>query len=180
MFLNLAFGVCAGATASLVTQMVVVPIDVVSQRLMVAGAQNPPSRPLQTPPLPSTPLPRSGVAMARSILASEGPRGLYRGFGASIATFVPSSAVWWSAYGAYQELIWGQLGGFGAIGGTAGQKPGRAPDRTPGSVVAVQTTAAAFAGCTSAVLTNPLDVIKTRLQVRTLGSRLSYTSRLWD
>jgi Mitochondrial carrier protein len=35
--------------------------------------------------------------------------GLYRGFGLSIVTFVPSSALWWGAYGGYQKLIWQQL-----------------------------------------------------------------------
>ena len=35
----------------------------------------------------------------RTILQEEGVRGLYRGFGASMATFVPSSAVWWGSYG---------------------------------------------------------------------------------
>ena len=29
-----------------------------------------------------------------------------RGFGMSVATFVPTSGVWWGSYGAYQKLIW--------------------------------------------------------------------------
>ena len=40
---------------------------------------------------------------------SEGVLGLYRGFGMSIATFVPTSGIWWGAYGAYQKLIWQQV-----------------------------------------------------------------------
>ena len=47
--------------------------------------------------------------MARHIVQSEGIRGLYRGFGMSIATFVPTSGIWWGAYGAYQKLIWKQV-----------------------------------------------------------------------
>ena len=42
-------------------------------------------------------------------LQSEGVLGLYRGFGMSIATFVPTSGIWWGAYGAYQKLIWNQV-----------------------------------------------------------------------
>ena len=42
-------------------------------------------------------------------LQSEGVLGLYRGFGMSIATFVPTSGIWWGAYGAYQKLIWQQV-----------------------------------------------------------------------
>lgn len=47
-----------------------------------------------------------------------------------------------------------------------------APLRQPNELMAVQTGAALAAGCTSATLTNPLDVIKTRLQVqpRILGA----------
>ncbi len=40
------------------------------------------------------------------------------------------------------------------------------PLRRPNELYAVQTGAALLAGCTSATLTNPLDVIKTRLQVQ--------------
>ena len=42
-----------------------------------------------------TPRPRqNGIQLAMQILQKEGVGGLYRGFGASIATFVPSSAIW--------------------------------------------------------------------------------------
>lgn len=51
----------------------------------------------------------SGLQMARQIVQSEGIWGLYRGFGMSIATFVPTSGIWWGAYGAYQKLIWKQV-----------------------------------------------------------------------
>lgn len=51
----------------------------------------------------------SGLQMARQIVRSEGVLGLYRGFGMSIATFVPTSGIWWGAYGAYQKLIWKQV-----------------------------------------------------------------------
>ncbi len=52
-----------------------------------------------------------GMAKADAIchLQSEGVLGLYRGFGMSIATFVPTSGIWWGAYGAYQKLIWQQV-----------------------------------------------------------------------
>lgn len=37
---------------------------------------------------------QSGLQLALHILRNEGFKGLYRGFGASVATFVPSSAIW--------------------------------------------------------------------------------------
>ena len=183
-----------GAVASLVTQFFTVPVDVVSQRLMImessggskegsggkgaASSTSTTSRPPRPPPPPA----RSGLAMARSIVRAEGVSGLYRGFGASVATFVPSSAVWWSAYGFWQRLIWQNLDGSGSGGGGAtttsaltstSSSSSSPPPLSPpsplyhssGEILAVQTASALAAGCTSAVLTTPLDVVKTRLQV---------------
>jgi len=86
----------AGATASCVTQCLVIPVDVVSQRLMVQGSQSAGS----APGAPAQPVYRNGWAAARGIVATEGLAGLYRGAGASLAIFVPSSGLWWGAYGA--------------------------------------------------------------------------------
>lgn len=47
-----------------------------------------------------------GLDVARKILKSEGVRGLYRGFGLSVITYAPSSAVWWASYGSSQRVIW--------------------------------------------------------------------------
>ena len=168
----------AGAVASLVTQSIIVPVDVVSQRLMV-NDRSPQAAPAPSGPSSSSsssvakssharglstaafaPGKQNGFALARLIVQQDGVRGLYRGFGASVATFVPSSATWWSAYGAYQKALWHQYEGL-----TGRQASGELQARSSSEVVAVQTSAALLAGCTSAILTNPLDVVKTRLQV---------------
>lgn len=47
-----------------------------------------------------------------------------------------------------------------------GHDPENPPKHEGGEVVRVQALAALMGGCTSAVFTNPLDVLKTRLQVR--------------
>lgn len=120
----------------------------------------------------------SGLQMARFIIAQEGVKGLYKGFGVSVALFVPSSALWWGAYGTYQRLIWNRF--YHQF------------DHSPGSynhqtweVALVQSMSAALAGCTSGILTNPLDLVKTRMQVsRGYGAEeagfRSILGRIWQ
>ena len=89
----------AGASASVCSQSLTVPLDVVSQRLMVHGNA---SSAAAAGGVRYT----NGIQAARAIIAADGVAGLYRGLGASLATYMPASAVWWSAYGTYQKLLW--------------------------------------------------------------------------
>ena len=78
----------------------------------------------------------------------------------------------WSAYGGYQRSIWYQLD----------RRRGVDPDTSKHEgteVVLVQAAAALLGGCTSAFLTNPLDVVKTRLQAW-LSSFWSELALLYD
>ena len=87
----------------------------------------------------------------RSIVAKEGVGGLYRGFGASIVTLVPGSALWWGFYGTYQRLIWSvvpaSLGGGGGaewiategVGGV-GVREGESGDAAAAAAAATTTT----------------------------------------
>ncbi|KAL4431627.1 hypothetical protein ABPG77_001469 [Micractinium sp. CCAP 211/92] len=157
-----------GAMASLSSQAVVVPIDVVAQRLMLLGGgppggaatlRDPNARALAAADAAAR-RHTSGFALARHIVRTEGVRGLYRGFGASLAMFVPNSAIWWGAYGVWQQMLWHQLD---ALRGHS--------MHSEGDILGVQSVAGILTGCTSAVLTNPLDVVKTRLQTAgALGS----------
>ena len=79
-------------------QLVWTPIDVVTQRLMVANGAD--ARYV------------NGVDMFRKIVRNDGVRGLYRGFGISILTHAPSNAVWWASYSVAQRLVWGGVGCF--------------------------------------------------------------------
>lgn len=65
----------------------------VSQRLMVQGYSGHASY-------------TGGLDVVRKVIKSDGIRGLYRGFGLSVITYSPSSAVWWATYGASQRFIW--------------------------------------------------------------------------
>lgn len=90
-----------GGLASLSSHAITVPMDVVAQRQMIRTGQAAGGA--------APTVGRGGLAMVQHILATEGPRGMYRGLGASIATYVPSSAIWWSAYGVWQSLLWGEV-----------------------------------------------------------------------
>ncbi|KAL3844586.1 hypothetical protein ACJIZ3_001989 [Penstemon smallii] len=129
----------AGMAASLCSQAIFVPIDVVSQRLMVQGYSGHATY-------------NGGLDVARKVIKADGIRGLYRGFGLSVMTYSPSSAVWWASYGASQRFIWRLL-----------------DDNTVapsgGKIVMVQAAGGILAGATASCITTPLDTIKTRLQV---------------
>ncbi|KAJ7971108.1 Solute carrier family 25 member 44 [Quillaja saponaria] len=133
----------AGMTSSLCAQSVFVPIDVVSQKLMVQGYSGHARY-------------SGGLEVARMVLKSDGIRGLYRGFGLSVMTYSPSSAVWWATYGSSQRLIWRSLG-YGINHGEA------VPSLQ--KIVLVQAAGGIIAGATASCITTPLDTIKTRLQV---------------
>nr|XP_019706612.2 cleavage stimulation factor subunit 50 [Elaeis guineensis] len=132
----------AGMAASLCSQAVFVPIDVVSQRLMVQGYSGYAKY-------------NGGLDVARKILKSDGVRGLYRGFGLSVMTYSPSSAVWWASYGSSQRIIWRLLG--------HGNETETVPSQW--KIMCVQATGGVVAGAVASCITTPLDTIKTRLQV---------------
>ncbi|GMH22036.1 hypothetical protein Nepgr_023879 [Nepenthes gracilis] len=152
----------AGLCASVAAQLVWTPVDVVSQRLMVQGNCN-----TNISNNASHCKYINGVDAFRKIIKADGVKGLYRGFGISILTYAPSNAVWWASYSVTQRLVWG---GFGCYlrkkdeerienGGVVGYRPNLK------TVMAVQGLSAAMAGGVSALITMPLDTIKTRLQV---------------
>ncbi|XP_059644842.1 uncharacterized protein LOC132286508 [Cornus florida] len=150
----------AGLSAAMAAQLVWTPIDVVSQRLMVQGGGENPKFPMSSCKY------KGGIDAFRKILNTDGPRGLYRGFGISILTYAPSNAVWWASYSVAQRLVWG---GYRCClckkddeSYENGMNAFRPDSRT---IMAVQGVSAAMAGGVSALITMPLDTIKTRLQV---------------
>ena len=91
---------------------------------------------------------RFGVfqTIIREIHARHGMPGYYRGYWISICTYAPNSALWWGFYHWYIDALSKIL---------------------PSSVTAlmVQTCSAPAAGLSAAVLTNPIDVVRARVQV---------------
>ena len=141
-----------GASASIVGQTIIVPFDVISQHLMLLGQASSKTNPYHN----SNPFGiqiegRSKAQIAadvtRNIYRTDGLRGFYRGYLASVCTYVPSSAFWWSFYHLFQETYDKLL-----------------PSVVPHTVI--QCGAAMSAGCASCFLTNPLDLVRTRVQVK--------------
>ncbi|XWS18838.1 hypothetical protein CRYUN_Cryun32bG0079400 [Craigia yunnanensis] len=150
----------AGLSAAMSAQLVWTPIDVVSQRLMVQGSHPSCSSPCRYV---------NGIDAFRKIINTDGPKGLYRGFGISILTYAPSNAVWWASYSVAQRFVWGGIGCYFRKKDDEGNENGSSNNNTirPDSktVMAVQGVSAAMAGGVSSLITMPLDTIKTRLQV---------------
>lgn len=86
----------------------------------------------------------------RQILHGEGVHGLYRGYGATLASFGPFSALYFAAYERLKA----------SAAARAGVAPG-APLPLPWQVAA-----ACAAGAAASLATNPLDLAKLRLQVQ--------------
>lgn len=149
----------AGLSASMAAQVVWTPVDVISQRLMAQGGGGGNAMPCKYV---------NGVDAFGKILSTDGIKGLYRGFGISILTYAPTNAVWWASYSVAQRLVWSGVGCLLCKNGengvlTSSSSNGLRPDAK--AVMAVQGLSAAMAGGMSALITMPLDTIKTRLQV---------------
>ncbi|CAK9163239.1 unnamed protein product, partial [Ilex paraguariensis] len=132
----------AGMLSNLISCVYYVPLEVICQRLMVQG-------------LPGITFCNGPFDIVCKVVKAEGIRGMYRGFGLTAVTQSPASALWWGAYGAAQHIIWRSL----SCAENLEKKPSHL------DIVAVQATAGMVAGACSSVVTTPIDIVKTRLQV---------------
>ena len=132
-----------GLAASMAALTVGVPVDVVSQRLQMDSRElvgrvvgGAESRGYGSSPF----------RVMADIWAHEGFTGFYRGTAATMLSSVPSSALWWATYTACKPLI---MDGF------------HWQDSDP----RVHMIGGVIAGIVAATATNPLDIIRTRLQI---------------
>ncbi|KAL7545221.1 hypothetical protein ACHAWF_008580 [Thalassiosira exigua] len=149
-------GGVAGGMAAVSSQLIVVPMDVISQKLMV---------------MEDSVFREKGTAMkvARSIVQAEGWQGLYKGFGLSIFTSLPAGSIWWATYAGCKD----QLNKYvdRDVGPTRYDALRSLPAVAQQSIF--QVISAFSAAVAASVLTQPLDTIKTRLQVGNTGSMRS-------
>lgn len=98
-----------GAVGSLIGQTIITPFDVVSQHMMVVSGTKSDrntnrfsffSNPLY---IRDKEVKKCGLAYAiiRELHRKDGVKGFYRGYFASLACYVPNSALWWFFYEKY-------------------------------------------------------------------------------
>ncbi|KRX44132.1 Solute carrier family 25 member 44, partial [Trichinella murrelli] len=163
-----AFIAGAGATAG--AQLILVPLDVVSQHMMVSHILS-----KKHPVSVDASILKSPLNLSEKYKDAKGPlsyfickeiykrdgiiRGFYRGYFASLLCYAPSSAVFWSTYHALSDYICKKV------------------DSVP--QIVVTGVSATVASLTATVLTHSLDVFRTNLQVR--GTKWRETmSNLWQ
>ncbi|XP_006617082.1 solute carrier family 25 member 44 [Apis laboriosa] len=158
----------AGGAASLVGQTIVVPFDILSQHLMVLGINNKQGKyidkmgmnPLGLILEPGKSRAQISIDIIKSIYQRDGYRGFYRGYCASLCAYVPNSALWWGLYTSYQEELVRLF-----------------PEWV--SHLFIQAVAGTLGGFTTTIITNPLDIVRARLQVQRLDSMFSAFKVLW-
>ncbi|GLJ09767.1 hypothetical protein SUGI_0115510 [Cryptomeria japonica] len=133
------YNAIAGASAGAIAATFVCPLDVIKTRLQVHGL----------------PKKRQGgfkgsliVTSLKEIIHNEGFRGMYRGLSPTVLALLPNWAVYFTVYEQLKKLL--------------------QPQKDPHNEISVgaNVIAAAGAGAATAIVTNPLWVVKTRLQTQ--------------
>lgn len=183
----------AAAAAVLLAQVIANPIDVVAQRLMLQG-QIVTHAPMTGSTSPSTVAPVAGAAggvaappvrtggssgiprvlsaveVLNHVYKSRGMYGFYAGFAVSCAQFIPSASLWWFTYPIYRDALLPQLRSAReeALSGSGDLNPwmalGTLCTLVPPARVA-EVMAGSAASATVAIMLNPVDIIRTRVQV---------------
>mmetsp|Transcript_13256 Transcript_13256/g.41950 ORF Transcript_13256/g.41950 Transcript_13256/m.41950 type:complete len:330 (+) Transcript_13256:234-1223(+) len=133
----------AGASSGAVSATIVCPLDVVKTRLQVQrGGAGSSQKYFST------------LGSLKRIYTEEGAIGLYRGLSPTLVALLPNWAVYFTAYEKLKSVLsWG-VTDYGS--------------RNAGTT-AVHMGAAAGAGCATILTTNPLWVVKTRMQIQNAG-----------
>ncbi|XP_038068981.1 solute carrier family 25 member 44-like [Patiria miniata] len=146
-----------GACASLVDMSITVPIDIVSQHIMMQGSALNLEAGRRKVTFKDT------RRIIHNIWHKDGPIGFYKGYTASIMTFMPMNALWWPFYHFYAEQLALLLNASLHVSVPA---------------LAIQAMSGPLASASATILTNPMDIVRTRLQVTGGDSILGAFRRL--
>lgn len=166
----------AGLFADAVAAPLWIPSEVVTSRLQIQG--------------PGVVKHDTARQVVRHILHAEGVRGLFTGLGAQVVAFGPASALWWASYegtaGLLRERVFRPAPVSDASGGdssstSSGPTAATNHDRRlapssdatssgggggAGESQLIPAISGLVAGVLTSVVTNPLDIAKTRLQTQ--------------
>ncbi|KAE9593793.1 putative mitochondrial carrier protein [Lupinus albus] len=136
---GLLFNAAAGASAGVIAATFVCPLDVIKTRLQVNGA----------PQLPNARVKVGSVIVGslEQIFRKEGLRGMYRGLAPTVLALLPNWAVYFTMYEHLKSLL-------------------HSDDGSHHLPVGANMIAASGAGAATTMFTNPLWVVKTRLQTQ--------------
>ncbi|KAI5677433.1 hypothetical protein M9H77_08383 [Catharanthus roseus] len=129
----------AGAAAGAIAATFVCPLDVIKTRFQVNGLSEVPHSAQRGNVI---------VTSLQSIVRNEGFRGLYRGLSPTLAALLPNWAVYFTVYGHLKTILQAHADDSGQL------------------TVPANMFAASGAGAATAIATNPLWVVKTRLQTQ--------------
>jgi len=142
-----------GMFAETVACVVFVPVDVVKERLQVQEAPSP----TQTV-ASERPLYKNSLDALRVITTTEGLKGIYRGYGATLASFGPFSALHFMIYEQLKDAVLSRSLPWSTPGNSHKNAKGEV---SPGLALAC----ASMSSSAAAWLTSPLDLVKLRMQV---------------
>uniref|UniRef100_A0AC34FYR6 Mitochondrial carrier protein n=1 Tax=Panagrolaimus sp. ES5 TaxID=591445 RepID=A0AC34FYR6_9BILA len=98
-----------------------------------------------------------GLRVFRAVYKVDGIMGFYRGFLSSLLLYIPSSMIFWSTYYNALNLL------------TELDKKFSTDKSEERNLLKLQATSGAIGGITAAALTNPLEVLRIRIQVHRTG-----------
>ncbi|KAK6050060.1 hypothetical protein COOONC_12435 [Cooperia oncophora] len=172
-----------GGIASPCAQLVFVPTDIVAQHMMVHNNPEAFGGSRKTSAVASTirndGLEKRltlGLRVVRAVYKVDGIAGFYRGFLSAVMLYIPSTMVFWSTY--YHALSGFRLIRLKVTELETGVKPKTADDVDNRNFFLDQAVSGSIGGVASACVTNPLEMLRIRLQVH----RTNYAEtirRLW-
>lgn len=156
---------CGGTFGGLIQCLVLIPAEVVKCNMQIYNVQNkggciaPPHQGCIAPPH------QGNYQCLKRIYVSEGIRGLYKGGGVTILREAPAFGAYFASYRIFTDYF-----SECVFDGTSGVMKSTVPNWAV-------LVGGGFAGCISWLVTYPLDVIKSNIQIE-VGTTVSNRSRL--
>jgi solute carrier family 25 protein 44 len=148
----------AGAMSEGITALFWVPLDIVVQRLQIQGPMESKlcwekeNNFVRRWAISDCSRPRTVFDVVKEIVREDGVLGLWRGTGAHYCSFVPQAGIWWASYEKSKHVFYSSVS-----------------DEYKGTLLHI--ASGISAGAITAVLTNPLDIAKVRIQTQVAMER---------